>query len=77
MLFRSKAASNFIRGDVLDIGCSDSVLVSDGPLLAAIGLEGVAVVATEGAVLALPVERSQDVRAVVQALRDGGREDLL
>ncbi len=74
---READASNFIRGDVLELDCANSVLVSEGPLLAAIGLEGVAVIATEGAVLALPVGRSQDVRAIVELLRQRGRDDLL
>ncbi|MCO4761101.1 MAG: NTP transferase domain-containing protein [Myxococcales bacterium] len=74
---RAAGEDNFIRGDVLNMGSRDSVLVSDGPLLAAIGLQGVAVVATDDAVLALPVERSQDVRAIVSALRESGRTDLL
>ena len=74
---RAPGAANFVQGDVLDLGCQDSVLVSDGPLLAAIGLEGVAVIATEDAVLALPVERAQDVRSVVAALREDQREQLL
>ncbi len=74
---REAGASNYVRGDVLDLDCEGSVLVSEGPLLAAVGLQGVAVVATDDAVLALPVERAQDVRTVVAALRERGRNDLL
>ncbi|MSP92732.1 MAG: mannose-1-phosphate guanylyltransferase [Myxococcales bacterium] len=73
---RAADAANVVRGEVVAIDCADSVLVSAGPLVAAVGLRGVAVVATRDAVLVLPVERSQDVRAVVDELVRRGRLDL-
>ncbi len=66
---------NFIRGDVLNLDNDDCVIVSDGPLVAALGLRGIAVIATNNAVLAMPLERSQDVRKVVDALKQAGHED--
>lgn len=68
--------TNFVRGDVMNLDNNGCVLVSDGPLVAAIGLRDVAVVATGDAVLAMPLTRSQDVRAVVSTLKDQGREEL-
>ena len=72
---RAEGESNYSRGDVLALDCDDCVLVGDGVKVAAIGLKEVAVVATGDAVLAMPVARSQDVRAVVKALKD--QQDLL
>lgn len=69
--------SSFVRGDVLDIENTGCVLVSDGPTIAAVGLEDIAIVATGDAVLAMPLSRSQDVRKVVSALQKAGRGDLL
>lgn len=75
---RAVAEGNFERGDVLAVDCADSVLVSqDGVTLTAVGLRGMAVVATGDAVLAVPLDRSQDVREVVEALTRSGRDRLL
>jgi mannose-1-phosphate guanylyltransferase len=68
--------SNFTRGDVLNIDTEGSVLVGEGVMVAAIGLRNVAIVATKDAVLAMPLNRSQDVRQVVAALAEKGREEL-
>lgn len=71
------ADGNYVDGDTFTLDCQDSVVVSDGPFVAAIGLRGIGVVARGDAVLVLPLDRSQDVRAVVSALAERGRDDLL
>jgi mannose-1-phosphate guanylyltransferase len=50
---------------------------AEGKLVALVGVEGLAVVDTGDALLVMPRERSQDVRAVVDALKASGREPLL
>ena len=75
---REPQQTNFQRGDVLAVDCADSVLVSqDGITLTAVGLRDMAVVATADAVLAVPLDRSQDVRQIVEALTRAGRDRLL
>lgn len=69
--------ANFVRGDVLALDCAGCVVVSDGPLVATLGLHDVTVVATSDAVLVLPTDASQRVREVVAALQMGGRRSLL
>jgi mannose-1-phosphate guanylyltransferase/mannose-6-phosphate isomerase len=69
--------ANFVRGEVIAVDAEGCVLVSDGPLLAVVGVSDVAVVATKDATLVLPLDRSQDVREVVQALVADGRDKLL
>jgi mannose-1-phosphate guanylyltransferase len=46
-------------------------------VIATVGVEGLCVVATDDALLVIPRERAQDVRLVVDALRERGRDDLL
>ncbi len=46
-------------------------------VIAAVGVEGLCVVATDDALLIIPRERAQDVRLVVDALRERGEDDLL
>jgi len=65
------------RGEVVEVDGRGNVLVADGGLVAAVGMEDTVVVHAGAAVLVCPVDRSQDVRAVVDALRDRGLEDYL
>ena len=69
--------TNYVRGDVIAIDCEGCVLVSDHHVLAAVGMRDVAVVSTADAMLVLPLDRSQDVRAVVAALEAAGRDHVL
>jgi mannose-1-phosphate guanylyltransferase len=64
-------------GDVTALDCDDSVLVSDGPALAAIGVKGLVVVATRDAVLVVPKGEAQRVKELVDLLRVKGRDELL
>ncbi len=64
-------------GDVLALETSDSLLVADSGTVVALGVEGLVVVKTEDAVLVIPKERSQEVRTIIAALRERGREELL
>lgn len=52
-------------------------LVRAGKMVALVGVSDLVVVETEDAILVLPRERAQDVRAVVDALKAQGRSELL
>jgi mannose-1-phosphate guanylyltransferase len=71
------AAGNAIRGDVVAVDARDNVAVSEGRTVALLGVEGLVVVATPDAVLVVPKERAQEVRAVVATLERTGRKELL
>lgn len=60
---------NVIQGDVLSYDTSSSLLISKKGLVAAIGLEGIAVIRTDDAVLVSPRERVQDVKKIVDLLK--------
>jgi mannose-1-phosphate guanylyltransferase/mannose-1-phosphate guanylyltransferase/mannose-6-phosphate isomerase len=64
-------------GDVVALDSSGSVLVSEGPLVAVVGVHDLVVVATRDAVLVVPKDQAQRVKELVERLREGGREDLL
>jgi len=74
---RPAGAENFTYGPVSALDTRQCVLVSKGPYLAVVGMENVAVVATDDATLVLPLDRSQDVRQVVAEVTSRGRTDLL
>ena len=65
---------NAVKGDVVVQDVRNSYLRSDGPLLAAVGVEDVVVVATTDAVLVSHREAAQDVKKIVDELERQGRE---
>jgi mannose-1-phosphate guanylyltransferase/mannose-1-phosphate guanylyltransferase/mannose-6-phosphate isomerase len=66
-------AGNAVSGDVLAIGTSNCLIRSEGPLVAAIGVADLIVVATSDAVLVVPRAESQRVREAVDMLKAKGR----
>jgi hypothetical protein len=45
-------------------------------MVSVIGLKGIAVVATNDAVMVVPLERAQEVGAMVKTLKKSGHEEL-
>lgn len=68
------AHGNVVRGDVIAHGTKNSYLRSEGPLVAAVGIEDVAVVATVDALLVTKRSAAQDVKHIVEELEKRGRE---
>ena len=72
------ARGNAVAGDAIAIDCDDCVVLSEGNrLVAAVGLRGLCVIDAGDALLVVPRERAQDVRAVVDALKAQRRSDKL
>lgn len=65
------------QGDVIMLDCDGTYVRSEGPVVAAIGLKDMIVVSTPDAVLIVPADRAQDVKAIVEQLKSTGRSDLL
>lgn len=66
------------KGQVVALGCRDSLLVAEpGQMVAAVGLEGLTVVATRDAVLVLRKGDGQQVKQVVDRLKELGYTGLL
>lgn len=66
------------QGRVLALECQDSLVYNTGAqTVVAHGLSGITVVATPDAILIQPKGRSQEVKKAVDALKNGGRADLL
>ena len=55
-------SGNALAADVLAIDCRNTLVRSDGPKVAAIGVEGLVIVATADAVLVMRPEQAQRVR---------------
>jgi mannose-1-phosphate guanylyltransferase len=59
-------------GDAVVVDGNDNVTVTDAGVVAVVGVSGLVVVRHGDAVLVLPAERAQDVRAAVEALTQAG-----
>jgi mannose-1-phosphate guanylyltransferase/mannose-6-phosphate isomerase len=69
------AAGNTTIGDVVQHDCSDSYLSSESRLLAAVGIDNLVVVETKDAILVADRRRTEDVKAIVDALKAAGRPE--
>jgi mannose-1-phosphate guanylyltransferase/mannose-1-phosphate guanylyltransferase/mannose-6-phosphate isomerase len=62
-------------GDVISVDCRDSYLRGDGVLVAGVGLRNIIVVATEDAVLVAERGHVQEVKKIVESLREKKRSE--
>jgi len=67
-------SGNAVQGDVMALGCTDSLLISRGGKLACLGLSDMIVVQTRDATLVCPKGQSQGVKDVVGALKAQGSQ---
>jgi mannose-1-phosphate guanylyltransferase/mannose-1-phosphate guanylyltransferase/mannose-6-phosphate isomerase len=66
------AGGNVAIGDVIVDGTANCYIRSEGPLVAAVGVRDLIVVAAADAVLVLPKHRDQDVKGIVERLNRSG-----
>lgn len=69
------AAGNLLEGDVLVLDSSNCLVRSDGMLTAVLGMQDAVVVTSADAVLVCPRDRTQDVKAIVDALKARSRKE--
>lgn len=68
---------NVLVGRTADVDSHDSLVYSTDRLVATLGLEGALVVDTADATLVTTKDRAQDVRLVVDALREAGAREVV
>ena len=68
------ASGNAILGEVITEKSRNSYIRSEGPLVAAVGVENLIVVATKDAVLVSHRDAAQDVKKIVEQLEAAGRD---
>ncbi len=69
------ANGNVTQGDVIADDTRNTYLRAEGPLLCAVGVEDLAVVATEDAVLVVPRDKAQAVGQLVKDMASKGRNE--
>ena len=68
-------AGNAVKGDCINIGCTNTLMLSHKHLVAGIGLEDMLVVETADAILVAKKGESQKVKEVVAQLKVQGRRE--
>ena len=68
-------AGNVVQGDVMLEASTNNLIRSEHRLVAVVGLEDTLVVETADAVLVAPLARSQDVKKIVNRLKDQNKEE--
>ena len=76
-ILEQDGAGNFVEGESVLIDSRNCMIHSPGKLVAAVGLEDMVVIETEDAILICPKARSQDVKLIVERLRQMGKTDYL
>ncbi len=66
---------NVAQGDVILHDCSDTLALSDGRLVACVGVSNLVVVETPDAILVAHKDRTQDVKKIVDGLKQRGRPE--
>ncbi len=69
------ASGNVAQGDVLLQDCRDTLALSEGRLIACVGVSDLVVVETADAVLVAHKDKTQDVKKIVDSLKREGRSE--
>jgi len=64
------ANGNAVTGETRLVDVKNSLIRSDGPLVAAIGVEGLAIIVDGDSVLVCPLDRAEEVKAIAESLNE-------
>jgi len=76
-MIEKDGAGNIFKGNSIDIESHNSIIFSGERLIATIGLKDMVVVDTPDATLVTPKEKVQEVRKIVERLKETNREERL
>jgi len=77
VLYDEDANGNITAGDFLGIDTKNCITYSSKRLISTIGVEDLVIVETDDAIMVIDKNRAQDVKKIVDALKEHGREELL
>ena len=77
VLHEADAQGNIGLGDTLAIDTTGTVLYSSGKLVAAVGVQDLVIVETKDAIMVCHKDKAQEVKEIVDALKEAGRTELL
>lgn len=74
-VLKKDSNGNVLKGDVLNIESSDCFIQSENKLIATLGLQDIIIVDTKDAVLVAAKNRVQDIKKLVEKLKDQNRNE--
>lgn len=77
VLHESDCNGNITVGNTLSIDTQNSIIYSSGKLVATVGIDDLIVVETPDAVMVCPKDKAQDVKKIVDTLKEQKKEELL
>ena len=77
VLYDEDESGNVIAGDAITIDTKDSIIYGRKRLITTVGVENLIVVETEDAILVCDKSRAQDVKLIVDELKNKDRRELL
>lgn len=77
VLHDSDSDGNITVGNTLSIDTKNSIIYSSGKLVATVGIEDLIVVETPDALMVCPKDKAQDVKKIVDKLKEQKKEGLL
>jgi len=77
VLYDKDEQGNILRGEQVNIDTRDCISYAKNGLIATIGVENLIIVQTEDAVLVCAKDRAQDVKQVVDILKEQGKAKYL
>lgn len=75
----TKPVDNILQGDIVHMDLKDCLVYSSSKekIIAAIGVEGLIIVDTQDALLVIPKDRTQDVKKIIEELKEKKKEKYL
>jgi len=70
------AAGNAVKGDVISFDSHDNLIYGRSRLISTVGIQNLMIVETDDAILVAQRGRSQDVKKLVQTMKEQGRKEL-
>lgn len=64
--FKTDGRGNSVRGNSVLLDCTNSVAVSEGPSIAALGVKDIVIVSTKDSVLVTSKDRAQDIKKLLE-----------
>lgn len=77
VLHESDSNGNISVGNTLFVETSNSIVYSSGKLVATVGIDNLILVETPDAIMVCPKDKAQDVKKIVDKLKEQKKEDLL
>lgn len=76
-IYPTDSEGNIKRGDIITIDTSNSIIYSDDKLISTVGINDLIVVSTNDAVMVCRKDRAQDVKKIVDQLKEKDRHEYI